>query len=67
MLAAVKIALCHAQSINSPIVTCVDFDLKTPFPLISQNPRQAEKSQFTTNTILSQWVPINNGANSVEF
>ena len=46
---AVKIALCHAQSINSPITMCVNFWPPNP-PIISQNPTQAEKCQLTTYT-----------------
>ena len=44
---AVKIALCHAQSINSPIATHVIFASKFP-------PNgQVKRCQLTTNTILA--------------
>ena len=41
---AVKIALCHAPLLRF-------FILVSKSPQISQNPRQAEKGHFTTNTI----------------
>ena len=49
---AEKIALCHAQGINSPIALCVYFGLQIP-PDISKPSARRKMSIYFTNTMLT--------------